>query len=184
MIGRLSSSSSAHFRQDFDPKPMVPNARRETFKPVAEYAARKKVVVHLENDNPVSEDPFFIVQVIELSKVEWADGSRKYDEWSPIPTGERLKFQSGWIDVFFTSGAELLIQGPADVRFEKELGVYSGVIGEDRVYLCPVCARKDEWVPLQHEATEKPPWRCAACNKCFPGGGVRIIRPDISSGRR
>jgi sugar phosphate isomerase/epimerase len=32
---------------------------------VAEHGARKNVVVHLENDDPVSEDPFFVVKVIE-----------------------------------------------------------------------------------------------------------------------
>jgi hypothetical protein len=34
MIGRLSCSSSAHFLQVFDPNPIVPSARRETFNPV------------------------------------------------------------------------------------------------------------------------------------------------------
>jgi sugar phosphate isomerase/epimerase len=38
---------------------------------IAEYAAKKNVVVHLENDNPVSEDPFFIVQVIEKVNSPW-----------------------------------------------------------------------------------------------------------------
>ena len=37
----------------------------------AEYGAKKNVVVHLENDNPVSEDPFFIVQVIEKVNSPW-----------------------------------------------------------------------------------------------------------------
>ena len=32
---------------------------------------KKNVVVHLENDNPVSEDPFFIVQVIEKVNSPW-----------------------------------------------------------------------------------------------------------------
>jgi sugar phosphate isomerase/epimerase len=38
---------------------------------VAEYGAKKNVVVHLENDNPVSEDPFFIVKVIEKVNSPW-----------------------------------------------------------------------------------------------------------------
>lgn len=37
----------------------------------ADYAAKKNVVVHLENDDPVSEDPFFIVQVIEKVNSPW-----------------------------------------------------------------------------------------------------------------
>src|SRR5271165_7243882 len=41
-----------------DSKPDVGRAA-DTLARVAEYAAKKNVVVHLENDNPVSEDPFF-----------------------------------------------------------------------------------------------------------------------------
>jgi sugar phosphate isomerase/epimerase len=43
----------------------------ETFKRVVEYAAAKNVVVHLENDNAVSEDPFFLVQLIEKVNSPW-----------------------------------------------------------------------------------------------------------------
>jgi sugar phosphate isomerase/epimerase len=38
---------------------------------VAEYASAKHVVVSLENDNPVSEDPFFLVKVIEKVNSPW-----------------------------------------------------------------------------------------------------------------
>jgi len=38
---------------------------------VADHAAAKTVVVNLENDNPVSEDPFFIVKVIEKVNSPW-----------------------------------------------------------------------------------------------------------------
>jgi sugar phosphate isomerase/epimerase len=38
---------------------------------VMEHAAAKNVVVSLENDNPVSEDPFFIVKVIEKVNSPW-----------------------------------------------------------------------------------------------------------------
>lgn len=52
---------------------MQPDVARasDTFSRVAEYAAKKNMVVHLENDNPVSEDPFFIVQVIEKVNSPW-----------------------------------------------------------------------------------------------------------------
>jgi sugar phosphate isomerase/epimerase len=43
----------------------------ETFKRVIEHAAAKNVVVHLENDNPASEDPFFLVQLIEKLNSPW-----------------------------------------------------------------------------------------------------------------
>jgi sugar phosphate isomerase/epimerase len=42
-----------------------------TLRRVADYGASKNVVVNLENDNPVSEDPFFLVQVIEKVNSPW-----------------------------------------------------------------------------------------------------------------
>src|SRR3984957_10441368 len=44
--------------------PNLANAM-ESLREVARYAAAKNVVVHLENDNLVSEDAFFVVKVIE-----------------------------------------------------------------------------------------------------------------------
>ena len=54
-------------------KDSKPDADRtaDTLKRVAEYAATKNVVVHLENDNAVSEDPLFLVQVIEKVNSPW-----------------------------------------------------------------------------------------------------------------
>jgi sugar phosphate isomerase/epimerase len=43
----------------------------ETLRQVAEYGASKNILVNLENDNPVSEDPFFIVSVIEKVSNPW-----------------------------------------------------------------------------------------------------------------
>lgn len=53
-----------------DSKPDV-GRTADTLARNAEYGAKRKVVVHLENDNPVSEDPFFIVQVIEKVNSPW-----------------------------------------------------------------------------------------------------------------
>lgn len=38
---------------------------------IAEYAASKNVVVSMENDNPESEDPFFLVSIIEKVNSPW-----------------------------------------------------------------------------------------------------------------
>ena len=65
-----SPSIRTHIDDAKDSKPDVGRAA-DTLARVAEYAARKNVVVHLENDNPVSEDPFFIVQVIEKVNSPW-----------------------------------------------------------------------------------------------------------------
>jgi sugar phosphate isomerase/epimerase len=50
-----------------------PDAQRaaDTLSQVIEYAVRKNILVNMENDNPVSEDPFFVVQVIEKVNNPW-----------------------------------------------------------------------------------------------------------------
>jgi sugar phosphate isomerase/epimerase len=50
-----------------------PNAQRaaDSLSEVAEYAAGRNILVNMENDNPVSEDPFFIVQIIEKVNSPW-----------------------------------------------------------------------------------------------------------------
>ena len=53
-----------------DSKPDVERTA-ESLQRVAEYGASKNVVVHLENDNAVSEDPFFLVKVIETVNSKW-----------------------------------------------------------------------------------------------------------------
>jgi len=65
-----SPSIRTHIDAAKDSKPDVGRAS-ETLAQVAEYAEKKKVVAHLENDNPVSEDPFFIVQIIEKVNSPW-----------------------------------------------------------------------------------------------------------------
>jgi sugar phosphate isomerase/epimerase len=65
-----SPSIRTHVEDAKDSKPDVGRAA-DTLARVAEYGAKKNVVVHLENDNPVSEDPFFLVQVIEKVNSPW-----------------------------------------------------------------------------------------------------------------
>ena len=43
----------------------------ESLRRVAEYGSIKKVVVNLENDNPISEDPFFLTQLIDKVNSPW-----------------------------------------------------------------------------------------------------------------
>lgn len=43
----------------------------ETLRQIADYGASKNVVVNLENDNPVSEDPYFLVKVIDRAGTPW-----------------------------------------------------------------------------------------------------------------
>jgi sugar phosphate isomerase/epimerase len=59
-----------HIQGTKDSKPDVARAA-ETLARVAEYGAKKDVVINLENDDAVSEDPFFIVQVLEKVNNPW-----------------------------------------------------------------------------------------------------------------
>jgi sugar phosphate isomerase/epimerase len=43
----------------------------EGLKPIADFAASKNIAVHLENDNPVSENPFFVVSVLDRVSSPW-----------------------------------------------------------------------------------------------------------------
>lgn len=65
-----SPSVRTNIAEAKDTKPDLDRAA-ETLKRVAEYAASKNIVVHLENDNPVSEDPLFLVQLIEKVSSPW-----------------------------------------------------------------------------------------------------------------
>ena len=65
---------SASVRTNIPPaKDAKPDVERtaESLRRVAEYGAVKNIVVNLENDNPVSEDPFFVVKVIEKVNSPW-----------------------------------------------------------------------------------------------------------------
>lgn len=53
-----------------DSKPDLDRAANTLLR-VAEYGAAKNILVNLENDNPISEDPFFIVSIIERVNSPW-----------------------------------------------------------------------------------------------------------------
>ena len=72
---------------------------------------------------PVAENDS--ARILEVSNVEWADGAPHYDEWSLLRPGATLQFKSGWINLFLSNGAELLIEGPADVRFDSSKKVFA-----------------------------------------------------------
>lgn len=56
-------------------------------------------------------------RVVNVSNVEWTSGAKAYDEWSFLEPGESLKFERGLVNLFLDNGAELLIEGPADVDY-------------------------------------------------------------------
>lgn len=65
-----SPSIRTHIHESKDSKPDVARAA-DTLLHVADYAQAKNVVVSLENDNPISEDPFFIVHVLDKVNSPW-----------------------------------------------------------------------------------------------------------------
>ena len=72
---------------------------------------------------------------------------------------------------------------PADPQVNRKLQVMSGVLGGTRHNFCPVCWGKGQFMLLQHEPKEEPPWRCPECHLCFPGGRTRSI-PMVSDAVR
>jgi sugar phosphate isomerase/epimerase len=68
MIG--SPSVRTHIAGAKDSQPNVERAA-ESLRRVAEYGGARNMVVHLENDDAVSEDPFFVVKVIEKAGTPW-----------------------------------------------------------------------------------------------------------------
>lgn len=56
-------------------------------------------------------------RVVNVSNVLWSPGAKAYGEWSFVAPGESLKFEQGLVNLFLDNGAELLIEGPADVDF-------------------------------------------------------------------
>jgi len=56
-------------------------------------------------------------RVVNVSNVEWSVGAKQYDEWSFVEPGDSLRIERGLVNLFVDNGAELLIEGPADVDF-------------------------------------------------------------------
>lgn len=69
-VGIGSPSVRTNVPRAKDSKPDLPRLA-ESLHAVAEYASGKNVVVHLENDNPLSEDPFFLAEVIDKVNSPW-----------------------------------------------------------------------------------------------------------------
>jgi hypothetical protein len=68
----------------------------------------------LPQDNAAQRDS---ARIVEIANVVWADGAEAYNEWALVRPGQSLRLQSGWLNLFLANGAELLIEGPADVKY-------------------------------------------------------------------
>jgi len=67
--------------------------------------------------NLPSTAPPRLARVVNISNVEWANLEHRYAAWARIAPGDALQFRSGMINLFIDNGVELLIEGPADVKF-------------------------------------------------------------------
>ena len=70
----------------------------ESLRRVAEYGAAKNVVVNLENDNPVSEDPFLLVKIVDKVNSPWLHALPDFA--NTLMTGDEEHAYSG-IDAMF-----------------------------------------------------------------------------------
>jgi FecR protein len=64
-------------------------------------------------------------RVVNVSNVEWSSGANHYGEWSFIQPGDSIKIERGLVNLFLDNGAELLIEGPADVDFVSVKKVFA-----------------------------------------------------------
>lgn len=92
-----SPSIRIHINAAKDSKPDVGRAA-DTLARVADYAAKKNVVIHLENDNPESEDPFFIAHIIDKVNSPWL---RALPDFGNSLAAHDEEFQERALEVMF-----------------------------------------------------------------------------------
>ena len=66
----------------------------ETLREVAEYGESKNVVVHLENDDPKSEEAFFLVDVIKAGKTLWLRALPDYCNSMLLERGDDYNYKA------------------------------------------------------------------------------------------
>jgi FecR protein len=71
------------------------------------------------SSNPAPGKVARIARIINFSGVQWSAEAKQYFPWSQIAPGDVLKFQRGIINLFIDNGVELLVEGPAEVRFQS-----------------------------------------------------------------
>jgi sugar phosphate isomerase/epimerase len=92
VAARLGSPSvRTHIAEFKNAKPDVTRAT-ESLKPIADYAASRNVVVHLENDDPVSEGPFFIASLLDSVNSPWLRALPDFgNSFAALPADEALR---------------------------------------------------------------------------------------------
>lgn len=69
-----------------------------------------------------------VATLYETSGLVWKDANDSLLPGSPLPVGKRLRFRSGLAELVFRSGAQVLVEGPADLKLvsDMELSLVTG----------------------------------------------------------
>jgi hypothetical protein len=63
-------------------------------------------------------------RLVRAVDCRWADGAQPVEVGESLAAGRQLRLESGFAEISCTKGAELLLQGPATLTIESELGVF------------------------------------------------------------
>src|SRR5579864_2283533 len=106
------------------------NLTAETLGEMAAYGAKKNIVINLENDNPVSEDPFFLVAVIEKAGSPYLRGLPDFAN-SMAPDGDAERNYKGvaamFRHVFNMCHVKLAHEGDDAKVYTVDLGKLFGI---------------------------------------------------------
>jgi sugar phosphate isomerase/epimerase len=92
VAARLASPSvRIHIAAYKEAKPGVTQVA-ESLKPIADYSASRNVVVHFENDDPISEDPFFIASLLDRINSPWLRALPDFgNSFAALPAEDALR---------------------------------------------------------------------------------------------
>lgn len=66
----------------------------DSLKRIAEYGATKNVVVHLENDDPRTEEPYFLVDVIDKANTPWLRSLPDFCNTMLLDKGDEFNYKA------------------------------------------------------------------------------------------
>jgi hypothetical protein len=69
---------------------------------------------------PSPERGASFARILNLSNVNWSDGSDAYREWDRLGPDDSMRIDSGRIEIWYDNGVQFLVQGPADLTFLAE----------------------------------------------------------------
>lgn len=122
----LDPNVNTDFADEQDDTPRSRRASRVSWPVIAIYLAAACLAVITAGlffvpspgmGNRLASQSANIARVVNTSGVEWSSNAKQFHPWTPIAPGDTIRIQHGAINLFISNGVELLIEGPADVRF-------------------------------------------------------------------